>query len=166
MSSQDITVKMQNGRFNYRVGAIIISSNKMLLVKNSGDPFFYTVGGRVKLGETARDTVLREAYEETGIKFEIDRLAFIHENFFVMDSSNEPYHEVSFFFLMKENDIAVELLKHSFQEEYAEVTTHWIPIDDLAGLHVYPEFFKTEIKNLTGGIKHFISKAGMTYLQK
>jgi hypothetical protein len=64
---------------------------------------------------------------------------------------------------MKANPMAGELLKHSFTEEYAKVTAHWIPINDLAGLHIYPEFFKTEIKKLNGGIKHFITKAGMTY---
>lgn len=34
------------------------------------------------MGETAEDAVVREVYEETGVRYEIDRLAVIHENFF------------------------------------------------------------------------------------
>ena len=34
------------------------------------------------MGETAEDAVKREVYEETGVAYEIDHLAVIHENFF------------------------------------------------------------------------------------
>lgn len=34
------------------------------------------------MGETAEDAVKREVLEETGVAYEADRLAFIHENFF------------------------------------------------------------------------------------
>ena len=34
------------------------------------------------MGETAEDAVVREVFEETGVKYEIDHLAVIHENFF------------------------------------------------------------------------------------
>lgn len=35
------------------------------------------------MGETAEDAVKREVLEETGVAYEADRLAFIHENFFL-----------------------------------------------------------------------------------
>ena len=34
---------------------------------------------------------------------DVDRLAYIHENFFTMDSDGVAYHEVCLFFLMKPN---------------------------------------------------------------
>jgi ADP-ribose pyrophosphatase YjhB (NUDIX family) len=61
----NISLKTPKGRFNYRVGGIIIDSDKILMVKNTGDPFYYTVGGRVNFGESAQEAVLREAFEET-----------------------------------------------------------------------------------------------------
>ena len=163
MGEQDITLKMLNGSFNFRVGAIILHSDKILMVKNSGSSFYYTVGGRVKLGEAARDSLLREAFEETQIQFEIDRLAFIHENFFVLESNNEPFHEITLFFLMKPNAQVTEIKSYSFAEEYAEVMLHWLPIDALKSLHIYPEFFKTELNGLSTDVKHFITKGGVTY---
>ena len=160
---RDICVKIEEGKFNYRVGAIIINQNKVLMVKNADSAFFYTVGGRVRLGETVHEAVLREAYEETRLNFEIERLAFIHENFFVMDSEGEFYHEVSLFFLMKPHDLAGEIdTALPFEEEYGSATLHWLPIDGLADLHLYPEFFKTELVTPFGGVRHFVTRDEVT----
>lgn len=68
--------------FRYRAAAIIIEDGEVLFVKNELESYYYSVGGGVHLGEKAEDAVIREVFEETGILYEIDRLAFIHENFF------------------------------------------------------------------------------------
>jgi len=132
------------------------------MVRNSGEPFFYTVGGRVQFGESAREAILREAYEETQVNFEIDRLAYIHENFFTMDSSGETYHELCMFFIMKPNKQVRVMENSSFKEEYGDVMYHWLPIHKLNELQLYPEFFKTELQNLSNQVKYFITKNGMT----
>lgn len=75
----------------------------MLMFKNDSAPYYYSVGERVKLNETSEEAVVRETFEETGIKFEIDRLVFIHEHFFYEEITREHYHEIAFFYLMKEN---------------------------------------------------------------
>ncbi|MDF2557691.1 MAG: hydrolase [Bacillales bacterium] len=54
----------------------------VLMASNEDTEYYYSVGGGVHMGETSEDAIIREVYEETGIKYEIDRLAFIHENFF------------------------------------------------------------------------------------
>ena len=161
MSEQNITLKMSSGIFSYRIGAIIIHSDRVLMAQNNGSPFYYSVGGRGKFGEAARDAVLREAFEETQIKFEIDRLAFIHENFCVLE--NEPFHELALFFIMKTNNQVAEMKSFNFIEEYSEVTLHWLPICRLGDFLIYPEFFKTELNNLSNNVKHFITKNGITY---
>ena len=84
--SQDLCVKMDEGILNIRVGAIIMKDDKFLMVENDRFPHMYSVGGRIKFGETAEEAVVREVFEETGVKMEIDRLGFIHENFFPGDS--------------------------------------------------------------------------------
>jgi 8-oxo-dGTP pyrophosphatase MutT (NUDIX family) len=159
---QDVTIKMPDGRFNYRVGAIILHEGKVLMARNSGSTFYYTIGGRARFGEATRETVLREAFEETGIRFEIDRLVFIHENFFVMESDSEVFHEVALFFLMKPNSEAAGIAD-SFAEEYGDVSLHWLPVDGLEGSTVYPEFFKTELRKLSEGVKHFVTRDGETW---
>ena len=100
MEGQDLTFKTNIGSFNYRVGAIIIRDKKLLMVKNDSAPYYYSVGGRVKLNETSEEAVVRETFEETGMELEIDRLAFIHEHFFDEEITKEYYHEIAFFYLM------------------------------------------------------------------
>ncbi len=68
--------------FRYRAAAIIIEDGEVLFAKNELESYYYSVGGGVHLGEKAEDAVIREVFEETGVLYEIDRLAFIHENFF------------------------------------------------------------------------------------
>lgn len=83
--ASDCTVAIDNGFINLRVGAIIMKNGKFLMVGNQKDDYLYSVGGRIKFGETAEEAIVREVYEETGRKLEIDRLGFIHENFFYGD---------------------------------------------------------------------------------
>ena len=153
----DICIDMPGGKFNYRVGAIIQHNGKLLMVKNSGDSFYYTVGGRVKFGESAEDTVLREALEETGLPLEIKRLAFIHENFFTFSPEQEPCHEICMFFLMKPHEKLGEI-RQIFNEEYGEVSIHWLPIDKLENFELYPEFFKTALDNKYEHVQHIVTR--------
>ena len=90
--------------FRYKACAIIVEDSCVLFAGNSTADYFYPVGGAVQMGETAEDAVVREVYEETGVRYEPDRLAVIHENFF--RENIEPLkgldcHEISFYFLMK-----------------------------------------------------------------
>ena len=159
MGIKDVTLKTTEGIFNYRVGTIIIDSDNILMVKNENSPFYYSVGGRVKFGETAKEAVLREVFEETQIRFEIDRLAFIHENFFIAE--NEPYHEIAFFYLMKQNNRVSEI-KNKFKEYDTEETLYWLPINNLENLRLYPEFFKTELKSMSHDVKNFVTRNEIT----
>lgn len=43
----DLTFQTLEGRFNYRVGAIIINNGNILVDKNHESTYFYSVGGRV-----------------------------------------------------------------------------------------------------------------------
>jgi 8-oxo-dGTP pyrophosphatase MutT (NUDIX family) len=164
MGTRDITVSVADGKFNYRVGAIIIDSGEILMVKNSGASFYYTVGGRIQFGESAYEAILREAFEETQIQLEVDKLAYIHENFFTMNSNGEIYHELCFFFLLKPNSLLREMKHDTFKEEYGDVSYHWIPLDKLKDFHMYPEFFKTELLNLSDETKYFVTRNEVTTL--
>lgn len=157
MKEQDLTFKTSEGMFNYRVGAIIIRDKKILMVKNDDAPYYYSVGGRVKLNETSEEAVVRETFEETGIKFEIDRLAFIHEHFFHEEITKEDYHEIALFYLMKEST-NVNFVCESFGEQGAKEHLHWLPIENLEQYHLFPEFFKMKLSGNMAGIEHIVSR--------
>ena len=87
--ASDCTVAIDDGYINLRVGAIIMKNGKFLMVGNQKDNYLYSVGGRIQFGETAEEAIVREVFEETGVKLEIDRLGFIHENFFYGDYNSK-----------------------------------------------------------------------------
>ena len=65
----DITFKTDSGIFNYRVCAMILHDGKILAMQDDRSPYYYLPGGRVAMGESAEDAVLREVQEELGISF-------------------------------------------------------------------------------------------------
>jgi ADP-ribose pyrophosphatase YjhB (NUDIX family) len=161
----DVTFKTDGGYFLHKAGAIIVHDNKLLMVKNENFPYYYTVGGRVNFGETSEDAVLREVFEETGIKLEIDRLAFIHENYFVgsiFGAMDEDFHEVAFYYLMKQSDKIKGIKCTSLGADGGAESLHWLPLTELSKFNLYPEFYKTELLNLKNEVGHFITTKGHT----
>ena len=67
----------ENNWFRYRAAAIIVENNCVLLATNDKVDYYYSVGGGVQMGEKAGDAVVREVFEETGIHYEIERLAIL-----------------------------------------------------------------------------------------
>ena len=100
----DCGLKKDNKWFRYRAAAIIIEDECVLFVGNQSENYYYSVGGGVHVGEKAEDAVVREVFEETGVHYEVDRLAVIHENFFNENSGSLnglDCHELCFYYLMK-----------------------------------------------------------------
>ncbi len=153
----DITLPCADGLVNLRVGAIILKGGKLLMAGNAREPYLYSVGGRIQFGETAEEAVVREVEEETGRKLAIDRLGFIHENFFISDSrlhEGKPVYEISFFFYMKTPE-DFEPVSRSFTEDGAREFLTWVDFDDPRKL--YPDFFRAELKHPEKTVKHFVT---------
>lgn len=153
--NKDMCVACDDGILNIRVGAIIMKNGKLLMVGNDRD-YLYSVGGRIKFGETAEEAVVREVLEETGVQMEIDRLGFVHENYFYGDAPanlGKLIYEIAFFFYMKvPGDFAP--VSESFMEDTSKERLVWVSLDE--DIRMYPEFFKTELKAPTTTVKHFV----------
>ncbi|WP_194191576.1 NUDIX hydrolase [Clostridium chrysemydis] len=147
----------ENGWFRYKAVAIIIEDGSVLFAKNDRDDYYYPVGGGVHIGEKAEDAVLREVFEETGVHYEIDRLAFIHENFFNGSGSLEGYncHEIAFYYLMKPRG-SQKLNSNSYSGGYREYM-RWLPIEKLSDYKAFPTFFNDKLSNIKGYVEHIIT---------
>ena len=155
----DCTFLTDEGKFNFRVGALIKNGSKVLMARNPNEQreFYYSVGGRVKFGESAEQAVLREVKEETGIDCEVQRLAAVHENFFT-DDDGVPFHEISFFFLLKPNEALLSIPNgHKTTNGPDSEYLVWIDLNACDGITLYPEFYKTEEILNNGSAAHFIT---------
>ena len=151
----DMCVPCGDGLINIRAGAIIEKNGKYLMVGNKRSDYLYSVGGRLKFGETAEEAIVREVLEETGVQMRVKRLAFVHENYFCGDSPSNlgiPIYELSFYFIM---DVPqdFEPVSKSFTEDQCEEQLFWVEPD--TPIKYYPEFLRDELPIRFNGVKHY-----------
>ena len=94
----DISFNQEKRKFNYRVCAMIIAENRLLAMHDERSPYFYLPGGRVKMGETAEQAVVREIWEELGVTLKIARPLWLNQAFFTEDVDGIRYHELCIIF--------------------------------------------------------------------
>ena len=149
------------GNIRLRVCAIIVKDGKLLTVKHDDYPFYYLVGGGLEFDETTEQAVIREVFEETGYKLEVDRLAIFSEDFFIPNysdghSKGQKQHELDFFYVMKGCDV-IDITDKTPTDQQTE-SLHWLPIDDLEQFNLVPPYLKTALKKLndTKEISHIV----------
>ena len=153
-AASDMSVACGNGIINIRVGAIILKDTRILMVRNYLSDYFYSVGGRIKFGETAEEAVVREVFEETGVRMEINHLGFIQENYFIGDSPSKigkEVYELGYYFYMKVPEY-FEPVCNSITEDDQTEYLEWVSPNEPRT--IFPEFFRTELDITDRSVKH------------
>lgn len=141
----DLCIPCGDGLVNIRVGAILVKDGKALMVQSKFGDYCYSVGGRIKFGETAEQSIVREVFEETGVRLEIDRLGYVSEVYFFNDNPNafgKPVYELAFYFYMKTPE---DFEPKSDRLLDGEERFRWIAPD--AQKTLYPGFMRDAIVN-------------------
>lgn len=148
--NMDISFKSENIKFNYRACAVMLSDDHILAMRDERSPYYYLPGGRVKMGETAEQAVLRELQEELGIAPRIIRPLWFNQAFFTEDVDHLNYHELCIYFLLDVSDTDLPTRGSSFtvNEGRRTHTFEWLPFDSLKDTYFYPLFLKKDIFNL------------------
>lgn len=159
---KDCCFTEDNHWFRYRAAALIVEDGKALFIGNPGVDYLYTVGGGVHLGETSEDCVRREVLEETGIAYEVDRLALVCENFFKGNFGSTWGMDcqcLEFYYIMKPRGMAPMRCGSADGEGNAEVL-HWVPLDRLGEFNIKPDFLKERIPALLASrdVAHIITE--------
>lgn len=150
LKSPDISCVFGDSKFNYRVCAIIISDEKVLAMRDGRSPYYYLPGGRVKLGETAEQAVMRELSEELDITPRGLRPLWLNQSFFTEDVDGLDYHELCVYFLVDVEGTGICERGERFSRREGERVNsfEWLPFSRLENEYFYPVFLKTEIYNL------------------
>ncbi|MBR6504546.1 MAG: NUDIX domain-containing protein [Clostridia bacterium] len=146
----DITFKIEQGKFNYRVCGIITHNNKILALKDEGGPYYYLPGGRVKLHENVEEAIKREIKEELKVDAELIRPLWFHQNFFNEEITKEKFHEICIYFLLdvSKTGLLEKGETFSLNDGEKQLNFKWIEFEKLKEEHLYPTFIKKEILNL------------------
>ena len=146
----DITFDTSEGRFNYRVCAILLDGQRVLAMHDERSPYYYLPGGRVRMGERAEDAMLREVREELGIEAKIQRPLWLSQSFFNEDVTHLDFHELCLYFLLdvSETDLVSRGDRFTRQERHHTHVFEWLPFEGLQDEYLYPLFLKTEIFHL------------------
>lgn len=147
--------------FNFRVAGIALWNNQILLSRAKGDDFWACPGGRVEMGETSPQTLVREMQEELNATVEIIRLLWIVENFFVYAQKN--YHEICFYYLMQFPKRSPYLLQDDAfwgVEDGLDLEFSWFSTngDTLANLPLLPGFLQDSLNDLPTSVEHIMQR--------
>lgn len=145
----DLTFHTPEGRFNYRVGAVILRNSAVLLMHNEKEAYYYTVGGRVQYGETSQQALIREIREELGIEMQIVRPLCFHETFYDEPCTGEFFHEIAVYYLMEDTPDLDCIHCESVTELGASETLHWLPLNRLDEVEVVPKGVVESLKDLS-----------------
>lgn len=146
----DISYQYGDQKFNYRVCAMMISDDQILAMHDERSPFFYLPGGRVAMGETAEQAVVREVQEELGVTPRIVRPLWLNQAFFTEDVDKLAYHELCIYFLMDitGTDLRTRGSVFTTKEGQRTNTFEWLAFQRLKDEYFYPLFLKKDIFNL------------------
>ena len=157
----DLLFKTEEGVFSYRVAGICVQDGKVLLQKPTNDNAYAFPGGHVEFGETNAETLVREFKEEIDADVRVGELKWVAEAFFPWGGNGKPCHQICLYYM-------VEILNPEIPKEGMFMATehiegrnfdleyHWVPIEDVKKLEVYPTNTPELLEKLQEGMQHFI----------
>lgn len=137
-----------NHWFRYRIGGIIMHNDKMLFVKSAIGNHYYMIGGAVHMGETSENCVVREVFEESGIRASVERLAVVCENFFKGTGGiieGMDCHTIELYYYMKMLNDDLSLCKNMTDEGEELV---WLTLEEIKKSKIKPDFIKEQIDEI------------------
>lgn len=147
----------ENSICNFRSAGVLIHNGRILVQREKGGKEYALPGGLVLQGETAEQAVIRRYKEEANIEIICEKLIWVEESFW--EWNNKKTHSICFYHLVNlKNKDFVPNNKFICQAENNNVEYGWIEIKELNNLIIYPSFIKTEVKNITNSVKHFVTQ--------
>ncbi|WP_195269429.1 NUDIX hydrolase [Eubacterium sp. 1001713B170207_170306_E7] len=155
----DILFKTDDYVFSYRVAGICIQNGKVLLQRPTNDSGFSFPGGHVAFGETNKETLMREFKEEIGADISVSELKWVGEIFFSW--GGKLCHQICLYYtvVIEDGDTpkkGIFMAQEQLEGRNFEIEFHWVPIDKLSDIEIYPTNAKQLLENLDDSVQHFV----------
>ncbi len=144
---KDLSMMVDDVKFNYRVGLIIKREDEVLIECNPQYDFVVFPGGRVKALENSIDALKREIGEEMQIDINNDEIKMkgLVENFFELDE--KTYHELYFLYRIEvtkdDKRFSDNMINHDSENNYYK----WVKYNQLDEVNLLP----VVMRNLSDG---------------
>ena len=158
----DILFKSEEFVFSYRLAGILIREGKVLLQRTLTDPGYAFPGGHATFPETNTETLVREFKEEISADILVKDLKWVGEIFFPW--MGKPCQQICLYYridLLDESQIPLEgsfIARESFDGRIFDLEFSWIAIDEIDSILLYPPVAKELLRQLDGGVEHFVYK--------
>ena len=161
---RDILFDHGNARFSCRMSALIVQGGRILLQCPVGTQDYAFPGGHTCFGETSADTLRREIREELHADAAIGRLAAVGGVFIdwgrCPDGAPRHCHQVGLYFLATVDESQLPAANPFFGYDEAggerfDLAYHWIPLDELSRLTVYPPEVAAHLLSGNESVLHF-----------
>lgn len=159
----DILFKTEDRVFSYRVAGICVQNGRLLLQKPTNDTGYAFPGGHVEFGETHAETLVREFREEIGADIAVGELKWVAEIFFPWGGGGKPCHQICLYYMVEilNSEIPRDgmfMAAEHIEGRHFDLEFHWVPLEDVKGLEVYPTNALELLKKLHEGVQHFVYK--------
>lgn len=150
----DLSFDIDHSRFSFRVAALIVRDDHLLVMRDERSPYYYLPGGRVKLHERAEDAIRRELAEELNAPVVIERALWFSQSFFTEDVSKRHFHELCVYFLAGLPSLVEGHQPFALSDPYGHDQEFvWITFDALAETYFYPTFVAKRIHDLPASLE-------------
>ena len=158
MKSRDINIRIEDYILNCRAVALIVNNDRILFQKRKQDEFWALPGGKIRVGETTKETIMRELKEELGLKnFEAGDVATVSEYFF--EYGKDKYHQFIFGHKVQVNNNEWILKSNEFDgiEKQENLVFKWFELEELGTAPIKPDFLKEQLENINKKELQFIT---------
>lgn len=141
-----------------RTVGVLIRDGKILVQRERDGNEYALPGGHIRVGETLEKGLIREFKEETGADIVCTEMLWSEECFW--EWAGRKVHNIAFYYRVElcpgsELPEAGGFISH---KDNCNVVIGWMPVEEIAGAVIYPEFLKEEIHCLHGPRKHFVTQ--------
>lgn len=146
--TKDLTINIDNSILNIRAGCILNYKDNFLLEYGDNTNHQTIPGGRIKLLESSKETIIRELKEE--LDFNINKTKItkntVLENFFKID--NKSVHEIYFIHEYKLTKQEYEKLKQVKRNQDSNNSSYkFIKKEEIQNTNILPIELKEIIEN-------------------